>query len=138
MKESAIERAFDRHVRRDLGGLSYKFAPVHAGNPDRIVLLPGLGTAEGRVMFVELKAKGGTLRPAQVLWHRRARELGTEVLVLEGSDEVRAWIASEMEKYEAASKVHKMRRRCSCGKESSPGGLAIHQKSTGHTGWVAV
>lgn len=76
---------FARRVR-ELGGLSWKFAPIHAGNPDRIAMLPG-----GIVRFVELKADGGRLEPAQVLWHRRAAELGTVVHVVTGSEEARVW-----------------------------------------------
>lgn len=85
MRESAVEAVFARRVR-DLGGLSYKFAPVHAGNPDRIVLLPG-----GVVRFVELKREGGRLDPAQRLWHRRAAKLGTVVDVVTGAEEAREW-----------------------------------------------
>lgn len=85
MRESTVEAIFARRVRA-LGGVSYKFAPVHAGNPDRIVLLP-----DGVVRFVELKAAGGTLDPAQRLWHRRAAELGTVVHVVTGAEEARTW-----------------------------------------------
>lgn len=85
MRESAVEAVFARRVR-DLDGLSYKVAPTHAGIPDRLVLLPG-----GVVRLVELKAGGGTLDPAQVLWHRRAAALGTHVEVVTGADEARAW-----------------------------------------------
>jgi len=85
MRESSVEAVFSRRVRQ-LGGLSFKFAPVHAGNPDRIVLLPG-----GRVYLVELKAAGGALRPDQVLWHRRAAQLGTSVYVVSGPEEARFW-----------------------------------------------
>ena len=85
MRESAVETVFAARVRQ-LGGLSFKFAPVVAGNPDRAVLL------EGQVIFVELKADGGTLDPAQVLWHRRAAERGVLVQVVTGSAEARAWV----------------------------------------------
>ena len=85
MRESDVEAIFAKRVR-ELGGRSHKFAPLDAGNPDRIVLLPG-----GVIMFVELKADGGELRPAQVLWHRRALELGTLVHVVTGSQEARTW-----------------------------------------------
>lgn len=98
MKESAVEAVFAKRVR-ELGGLSFKFAPIVAGNPDRIVMLPGLNSTEGRVFFVELKANGGKLRPDQVLWHRRASEIGVNVIVLEGSDEVRAWADAEEKRY---------------------------------------
>lgn len=85
MLESSVEAVFAQRVR-DLGGLSFKFAPVHSGNPDRIVLLPG-----GVVCFVELKADDGALRPDQKLWHRRAAALGTDVYVLTGAEEARTW-----------------------------------------------
>lgn len=85
MLESAVEAVFAHRVR-DLGGLSFKFAPIHAGNPDRIVIMPG-----GLICFVELKADGGTLDPAQVLWHRRALERGVKVYVVTGAAEARAW-----------------------------------------------
>ena len=100
MKESSVEAIFAKRVR-DLGGRSYKFVPADAGNPDRIVLLPGYNSTEGRVFFVELKAVGGKLRPDQVLWHRRAAEIGVTVIVLEGADEVLEWADAE-QKQEAA------------------------------------
>lgn len=86
MKESAVETVFANRVR-DLGGRSYKFAPVVAGNPDRIVLMPG-----GKIYLVEIKADGGALRPDQLLWHRRAAELDTHVYVVTGSQEAREWL----------------------------------------------
>lgn len=85
MRESAVEAIFKRRVR-ELGGRSYKFAPVEAGNPDQIVILPG-----GVIKFVELKAVGGQLRPVQVLWHRRAAERGVIVDVVTGAQEARTW-----------------------------------------------
>lgn len=85
MLESAVEAVFARRVR-DLGGLSYKFAPLHKGNPDRVVIL------DGCVYFVEIKALGGKLDPAQVLWHRRAAERGVQVHVVTGSAEARSWL----------------------------------------------
>ena len=85
MRESAVEKVFARRVR-DLGGLSFKFVPAHAGNPDRICILP-----EGLVYFVEIKADGCTLDPAQVLWHRRAAARGVMVYVVTGAAEARAW-----------------------------------------------
>jgi hypothetical protein len=85
MLESAVEAVFARRVR-ELGGLSYKFAPVHKGNPDRIVLINGM------VILVEIKADGCKLDPAQVLWHRRAAERGVVVQVVTGSAEARGWL----------------------------------------------
>lgn len=89
MRESALEQRFNRKVR-ELGGQSYKICPEYtAGIPDRMVLLPG-----GRLYLVELKADNGALRPIQRVWHERARELGTEVVVLKGNAEVDAWLGS--------------------------------------------
>lgn len=85
MLESVVEAIFSRRVR-ELGGQSFKFAPVVAGNPDRIVLMPG-----GVVLFVELKAPGGRLSPVQKLWHKRAAALGTNVVVITGPQEARTW-----------------------------------------------
>jgi hypothetical protein len=84
--ERSVEAIFARRVR-DLGGESWKFAPVCAGNPDRIVLMPG-----GGVFLVELKAPGGRLSPIQRLWHARAEKLGTVVQVVEGALEARSWL----------------------------------------------
>lgn len=86
MLERSVEAIFARRVR-DLGGISHKFAPVEAGNPDRIVLMPG-----GWVGFVELKATGGALSPIQRLWHARAAALGTVVQIVTGALEARAWV----------------------------------------------
>lgn len=79
-----MERVFASRVK-DLGGLSFKFAPIHAGNPDRLVLL------DGQLYLVELKADDGALHAAQLLWHRRAREKGVHVYVVTGADEARRW-----------------------------------------------
>jgi len=83
--ESAVEKVFAQRVR-DLGGLSWKFAPLTAGNPDRLVMMPN-----GVLLLVEIKADDGKLDPPQVLWHRRARELSTTVQVVTGAAEARAW-----------------------------------------------
>jgi len=89
MLEKSVEAIFARRVK-DLGGISYKFAPVVAGNPDRIVLMPG-----GWVGFVELKADTGALSPMQRLWHAKAAALGTQVQVVTGAVEARAWVPPE-------------------------------------------
>jgi hypothetical protein len=89
MRESALEQRFNRKVQQR-GGQSYKICPEYcAGIPDRMVLMPG-----GRLYLVELKADDGALRPIQRVWHERARELGTTVVVLQGNAEVDAWLES--------------------------------------------
>jgi hypothetical protein len=89
--ESAVERHFIAAVRR-IGGMTYKIAPVDAGIPDRLVLLPG-----GRLFLVELKTETGRLRPIQRVWHERAAELGTHVVVLHGTAEVEEWVTEVAE-----------------------------------------
>lgn len=84
--ESNLETFFSTAVRR-AGGSSIKLAPLVAGTPDRLVLLPG-----GRMFLVELKAPDGRLSPVQREWHRRAFRLGTAVVVLRGRTEVLDWI----------------------------------------------
>lgn len=88
MLERSVEAIFVRRVK-ELGGISHKFAPIVAGAPDRIVLMPG-----GAIYFVELKAVGGRLSPVQKLWHARAKALGTVVQVVEGPLEARGWSPS--------------------------------------------
>lgn len=40
---------------------------------------------------------------------------------------------------EAGRRVSLMRRTCEgCGKESNPAGMGLHQRASGHVGWVAV
>jgi len=74
---------------RAAGGLAFKWtSPSNAGVPDRICFMPG-----GRVVFVELKRPGGSLRPLQERVIGLLRRLGAEVHVVdskEGVDEVLA------------------------------------------------
>ena len=61
-----------------------KFHPDgKAGMPDRIVLLPG-----GRVLWVELKTKGGHLEAIQKMQHKRLQDIGHEVRVVWSKEEV--------------------------------------------------
>lgn len=69
--EKDIERALVRMVK-NRGGLCLKWVcPGWAGVPDRIVLLPG-----GRVVFVELKRKGGQVGDLQAWWEEKLTDLG--------------------------------------------------------------
>ena len=51
--------------------------------PDRIVLLP-----DGKVIWVELKTKGGSLEEIQKLRHAELQRLGHPVVVLWDKDDV--------------------------------------------------
>lgn len=85
--ERSLEQFFQKAVRERLFGRAVKLAPIDKGAPDRLVLLPG-----GQVYLVELKTNLGRLSSAQEVWHERARELGTEVIVLKGRDEINGWV----------------------------------------------
>lgn len=84
--EARLETSFYDGVRR-LGGLCEKIAPTRAGIPDRVVLLPG-----GRIFFVELKTLDGAVRAVQRVWHQKAKDRGTEVVILRGAREVLQWL----------------------------------------------
>lgn len=84
--ESNLEQFFATTVKR-AGGLPVKIAPIMAGIPDRLVILPG-----GRMFLIELKADGGRLSPIQRELHARIAKLGVTVIVLTGRTEVLDWI----------------------------------------------
>lgn len=85
MRETRVEAEFTSQVKR-LGGWAIKILPSVSGLPDRMAIMPG-----GRVIFVELKAPTGTVKPHQTVVHQRLATLGCPVLVLKNPDEVRAW-----------------------------------------------
>ena len=87
MREKEVEAYLVKRVK-DLGGKAYKW--VSQGNdgvPDRIVIMPG-----GTVIFVELKAPGGKLRPLQEAKHTELRKLKQTVFVLDDKNKVDAFI----------------------------------------------
>lgn len=82
--EKQIEQYLVKRVK-ELGGKAYKFvSPGNAGVPDRLVCLPG-----GRIIFIELKAKGRKSRPLQLKKQKELRDLGFEVLVIDSKEMVR-------------------------------------------------
>lgn len=71
------------------GGLAIKWtSPAFSGVPDRIVFLPG-----GRIVFVELKAPGESLRPLQARIHEMLARLGADVRVVDSLEAVDALFA---------------------------------------------
>lgn len=84
--EAKVERYLSDRIE-ERGGWCLKFAPIKAGNPDRLVMLPGFP-----LMLVETKAPNGRLRPAQIVWHRRARARGQNVWVLPTRADVDAFL----------------------------------------------
>ena len=85
MLERDVEQVFNRRIK-ELGGLSFKLVPSHAGLPDRLVILPGLSP-----LLVELKTDTGTLEKSQQVLFNRLSRLGTDVYVVRGAAEARAW-----------------------------------------------
>jgi hypothetical protein len=84
---SGVEAFLVKRVRL-LGGQSIKLAPMQAGIPDRLVLLPG-----GRLFLVEVKAVGETPSEIQKHWHAKAlKDQGIVVHVLVGEEGVREWL----------------------------------------------
>ena len=76
-KESKLEHDIKAYAE-DCGCLFLKFvSPGLRGVPDRILLGPN-----GRMVFMELKAPKGQLRPNQVRMIERLRTMGHEVEVV--------------------------------------------------------
>lgn len=87
--EHDVEQNLVEEVKR-AGGWAPKFtSPGTNGMPDRIVLLPG-----GHMGFVEVKAPGKKPRPQQLLRHKRLRELGFQVFVMDDFDQAQTIIES--------------------------------------------
>lgn len=83
MLEKTIESALVKRVKA-LGGMCEKFtSPSKRSVPDRIVTLPG-----GRIIFVELKAPGKKPTPKQEFDHKRRREMGCDVRVIDNMGQV--------------------------------------------------
>ena len=83
MREKQIEQKLVQAVRA-MGGVAPKFiSPGCGGMPDRLVLLP-----EGRVAFVEVKARGMKPRPLQLRRHGMLRRLGHKVYILDDTAQI--------------------------------------------------
>ena len=82
-----LERAIERHLVnavKKLGGLCYKFtSPGTVGVPDRIII-----TAQGKVIFAELKTETGKLSKIQEYVINQMRLRGADVRVLYGTAQV--------------------------------------------------
>lgn len=83
MLEKTIERRLVEGVKK-LGGMCLKFvSPGTQGVPDRIIL-----TADGRVIFAELKSETGRLTKLQKYTIEQMRKRGADVRVVKGMDAV--------------------------------------------------
>ena len=74
----------------EMGIPCLKFNPDNKiGMPDRLVLLP-----DGKVIWVELKTKGGHLEEIQKLQHKRLQEIGHRVEVIWNKKDVDSLVQS--------------------------------------------
>lgn len=87
MKESEIEKRLRDRVKQ-MGGRAYKFvSPGNDGVPDRIIIMPGR-----QPIFVELKTETGRLSALQKVQIERLKNLGQDVRILYGLDDVRDFL----------------------------------------------
>ncbi|WP_346663230.1 VRR-NUC domain-containing protein [uncultured Merdimonas sp.] len=87
MREKEIEKRLVAGVK-NLGGKAYKWvSPGNNGVPDRIVILPGRAP-----VFVELKTESGRLTALQQVQISRLKDLGQDVLVLYGWEQVKDFL----------------------------------------------
>lgn len=83
MRERDVERYLRDMIKRE-EGIAYKWvSPGNSGVPDRIVMLPGAPD-----IFVELKASGKKPTALQQVQHKRLRELGRYVIVIDSKEQV--------------------------------------------------
>ena len=81
------EKYLESKLRKDIeaiGGYCFKFVPQFiSGIPDRICLLPG-----GIMFFAEVKTTKQTPRKLQQMWHKRFRNLGFRVEIIDTSEQI--------------------------------------------------
>ena len=88
MSESSIERYLVNGVKK-LNGMCLKFvSPGTQGVPDRIII-----TADGRIIFAELKTETGRLAKIQRYTIGEMQKRGADVRVIKGLDSVKALLA---------------------------------------------
>ena len=88
MLEKNVEKYLVESVRK-LGGLCYKFvSPGSQGVPDRIII-----TAQGRIIFVELKTEKGILSKIQQYVISQMQLRHADVRVLYGLAQVKELLA---------------------------------------------
>ena len=96
MQEKVVERHLVEGVKK-LGGLCYKFtSPGTQGVPDRLII-----TAQGRVIFAELKTDKGVLSKIQKYTIGQMLLRHADVRVLYGLEQVKELLAEiELDNYE--------------------------------------
>ena len=83
MREKQVEQKLVKAVKASGGMCPKLVCPGTDGMPDRMALLP-----QGRIGFIEVKAPGKRPRPLQVMRHGQLEELGYQVFVLDGPEQI--------------------------------------------------
>lgn len=91
--EKVLEAKLGTLLKRE-GGWSIKLSAMHLiGIPDRLCLLPG-----GKMFFVEMKTTGEKPTKIQRHVHRRLREMGFDVEVLDTTEKIIKTIKKHVER----------------------------------------
>lgn len=81
--EKKLERLLGQEVKK-MGGWSFKLLATHVtGLPDRICLLPN-----GLLFFAEMKSTGKKPTKIQLNIHKKIRDLGFRVEVLDSTEKI--------------------------------------------------
>ena len=84
--KTLLERDIEKRVKayaENNGWLTRKWtSPGHSFVPDQIFITP-----TGRVIFLEFKRDGGVATPGQLREHKKLREQGCDVYVIDSVDE---------------------------------------------------
>lgn len=87
--EKLLERKLSKRVK-EVGGMSLKLLSAHmAGLPDRMCLIPF-----ARIFFAEIKTTREKPRKIQLYVHKKLRNLGFEVYVIDTSEQIEEIISN--------------------------------------------
>lgn len=86
MRESKIEDYLKQKIRAEGGEVRKVKWIGRNGAPDRVVML------KGQVCFIELKAPGKKPEPHQKREHKRMRDMGAMVLVIDSREQVDSFV----------------------------------------------
>jgi hypothetical protein len=82
--EKHLDKKLKKVIEVNLKGIYWKIPAIHiSGIPDRLCLLP-----KGIIFFVELKTMGQKPRAIQLYIHRKLRELGFMVIIVDNSQTI--------------------------------------------------
>lgn len=94
MRESTVEQYLTQRVKESGGAVRKVKWIGHRGAPDRLVMLPEVksrgpaGTIPSERFLVELKAPGKPLKSHQAREHKRLRDFGWRVEVVDSFERV--------------------------------------------------